>query len=225
MKTTFPKLDLWMKGLRIYAAILLLPLVAMFSGCTTGPSQNGYSHSSASQTGSSAWNGSQTNSVVLREGDVVNVLFPGSTTLNTTQQIRRDGKIVLPLVGEVTAAGKTPSALQQELVKLYAPQLATKQVVVTLQSSAYPVYVTGAVLRSGRVMADRPISALDAIMEAGGFDYTKANLKSVVIIRQEKTGTHKFKINLKAAMAGAQGKPFYLSPSDIVYVPEKFNWF
>jgi polysaccharide export outer membrane protein len=163
--------------------------------------------------------------VVLSEGDVINVFFPGSASLNTTQQIRRDGKVVLPLVGEVTAAGKTPADLQAELVKLYAPQVATKQVTVTVQSSAYPVYVTGAVLRPGRVMADRPMSALDAIMEAGGFDYTKANLKSVVVIRQDKAGTTKFTLNLKEVMDGLSEKPFTLKPADIVYVPEKFNWF
>lgn len=156
---------------------------------------------------------------------MVNVFFPGSTSLDTTQQIRRDGKVVLPLVGEVTAAGKTPADLQAELIKLYAPQVATKQVVVTVQSSAFPVFVTGAVLRPGKVMSDRPITALDAVMEAGGFDYTKADLKTVVVIRQEKSGTTKFTLNLKSAMAGAPGKPFYLKPSDIIYVPEKFTWF
>ena len=166
-----------------------------------------------------------TNEVKLREGDVINVSFPGSASLDSSQKIRVDGKIVLPLIGEMKAAGMTPAELQQQLITLYAPQVATKQVVVTLQSSTFPVFVTGAVLRPGRVDADHPLTPLAAVMEAGGFDYTKANLKAVVVIRQEKTGTTKHTINLKRQMEGASDAPFYLQPSDVVYVPEKFVWF
>ena len=87
--------------------------------------------------------------MLLREGDTLNISFPGSSTLDTAQQIRTDGKIVLPLIGEVTAAGETPEQLENELLKLYGPQVATKQVIVTVQSSTIPVYVTGAVLQTG----------------------------------------------------------------------------
>lgn len=167
----------------------------------------------------------QSEPLILREGDMLHIVFPGSSSLDTTQQIRRDGKIVMPLVGEVTAAGKTPEDLQSELIKLYEPQVATKQIIVTLQSSSYPIFVTGAVLRPGEIQADHPMTALEAVMEAGGFDTTKANSKAVIVIRQEKTGTKKFTLNLKEMMKGTEGKPFYLQPSDIVNVPEKFQWF
>jgi len=167
----------------------------------------------------------QTNSMFLREGDVVHVAFPSSPSLDMTEQIRVDGKIVMPLIGEVTAAGKAPLDFQSELIKLYEPQLNTKQIVVTVQSASFPVFVTGAVLRPGKVMADHPLSALEAIMEAGGFDYTKANLKAVVIIRADKNGSTTYTLNLKKVMQGGEEKPFYLKPSDIVRVPEKFTWF
>jgi len=62
-------------------------------------------------------------------------------------------------------------------------------------------------------------------MEAGGFDYTKANLKAVVVIRQEGNQTKKYNLNLKRVMDGEVSEPFYLKPSDIIYVPEKFSWF
>jgi protein involved in polysaccharide export with SLBB domain len=48
----------------------------------------------------------------------VRIAFPGSGNLNTIQQIRRDGRISLPLVGDFKAAGMTPSNLEKELVKL-----------------------------------------------------------------------------------------------------------
>src|SRR5262249_29795347 len=96
-------------------------------------------------------------SLVLREGDTIRILFPGAPNLNVVQPIRRDGKISLSLVGEVQAAGKTPKVLEKELVELYGPQLQDKEVTVSLESSVFPVYITGAVLRPGTILSDRPL--------------------------------------------------------------------
>jgi polysaccharide biosynthesis/export protein len=163
--------------------------------------------------------------IVLRAGDVLRVSFPGSPNLDTQPQpIRRDGYITLPLINDVKAAGMTPVELEKDLAKRYASQLVSKEVSVTVVSSPYAIYVTGAVLRPGKISSDHPISALEAIMEAGGFDYTKANLKGVRVIRHEGEKATNFTLNLKDALKG-KGEPFYLKPSDIVYVPERFNWF
>jgi hypothetical protein len=62
-------------------------------------------------------------------------------------------------------------------------------------------------------------------MEAGGYDYTKANLKGVTIIRHEGNSTRNYTVNLKRVMEGKSIESFYLKPCDIVYVPEKFTWF
>ena len=162
--------------------------------------------------------------LVLREGDTVRISFPGSPTLNTVQQIRRDGKISLALVGEFQAAGLTPVQMEKELVKLYAPQLVTKEVTVALDSSAFQVYVTGAVLRPGKLVSDRPLTVLEAVIDAG-IDYQKANLKSVTVIRRENGRDERHTLNLKKALQGSGGEPFYLKPSDIVFVRERFTWF
>lgn len=196
---------------------LFLVAAMLFSGCAT-TNQNSVQKPSAGQT-------AHAETILLREGDVVKVSFPGSPNLDTTQQIRRDGKITMPLVGDVEAAGLSPDTLQANLIKLYAPQIASKQVVVAVQSSSFPVYVTGSVVHPGKVMSDHPITALDAIMEAGGFDYTTANLKSVKIIRNENGVMKNYKVNLKAVLDGDSSKTFYLKPDDIVYVPERFQMF
>ena len=164
--------------------------------------------------------------ISLREGDVVKITFPGAPSLDTTQQIRRDGKITLsPPVGEIAVVGMTPAELEKEVLKLYSSQLVSKEVTVTVVSSSFPVFVTGAVIRPGKISSDHPMTALEAIMEAGGFDYTKANLKAVVVVRHEEGRVRSFTLNLKLALQGKQSEPFYLKPSDIVYVPEKFAWF
>jgi polysaccharide biosynthesis/export protein len=161
----------------------------------------------------------------LQAGDVLKISFPGSPNLDTTQQIRRDGKISLQLVGEVQAEGLTPSELQSQLANLYASQLVSKQVTVEVVSSAFPIYVTGAVLHPGKISSNHPMTALEAVMEAGGFDYTKADLKHVTVIRQEENGTKNYILDLKSVMDGKTSEPFYLKPSDIVYVPERFQFF
>jgi len=167
----------------------------------------------------------QKESLILREGDVLKITFPGSPNLDTTQQIRRDGKITLQLAGELTATGMAPSDLEKEIAKAYGSQLASKEVTVTVISSSIPVFVTGAVLHPQKVVADHPISALEAIMEAGGFDYAKANLKDVHVIRYVDGSQHTYFLNLKLVMQGKHSDPFYLKPFDIIYVPERFSMF
>ncbi len=170
-------------------------------------------------------NAAKPESLVLREGDVLKISFPAAPNLNTAQTIRRDGRITLPLVGEFQAAGKTPSSMEKELLDLYGPQLQTKEVTVTVESSAFTVYVAGAVLRPGKITPNRPITALEAIMEAGGFDHARANMKAVVVIRHENNRTERFKLNLKQVLDGQRTEQFDLQPSDIIYVPERFSWF
>jgi polysaccharide export outer membrane protein len=194
---------------------LFLAAVVAFSGCASAPVNQ-----AANQAA-----GARAENITLREGDVVKIAFPGSASLDSTQPIRRDGKVALPMIGEVAAAGLTPEELQKKLIELYASQIDTKVVTVTLQSSSFPVFVTGAVLRPGKIMSDHPISALEAVMESGGFNYATANMKAVRIIRHENGAVKNFTVDLSLALSGKNSTPFYLRPSDIVYVPEHTSMF
>jgi polysaccharide export outer membrane protein len=169
--------------------------------------------------------GASPQSTILRQGDTVKVTFPGSPNLDQTEQVRLDGKISLPLVGDVQAAGQTPDQLEQSLVKLYAPQLSSSDVTVAIESSSFPVFVTGCVLAPGKVLSNEPLTALEAIMEAGGFDYSRANLRNIHVIRRENSSSQSYVLNLKDVLDGDEKNNFYLQPNDIVYVPEKFSWF
>lgn len=162
---------------------------------------------------------------ILHFGDVLQVAFPGSPNLNSQQQIRRDGKINLDIIGEVKAADKTPADLEKELQTLFSPHLVSKDVKVTVVSSTFSVFVIGAVMRPGKIQLERAVTAFEAIMEAGGFDMEKANMKGVVVIRHENGTNTNYKVNLKAVLDGKPSTPFKLKPYDTVYVPEKFNWF
>lgn len=158
----------------------------------------------------------------LTPGDVVRVSFTGARQHDVTQRIRPDGKISLPLVGEVTASGKTVGGLQAELGRLYASQLQDNEVVVILDSSAAAVYVNGAVNRPGKVILDRPMTAFEAIMEAGGFDPGLANLKKVRLVRNENGRQQSQTLDLSPVLNGKASTAFFLKPYDVLYVQERF---
>lgn len=201
--------------------MVALSLFAVLPGCQTAGQSPPPSTAAVGESSSP-----KPEALTIHEGDVLKIAFPGAPNLDTTQTVRRDGKITLSIVGEVQAAGLKPTELEKELVRLYSSQLISKEITVSVVSSSFAVFVTGAVLHPGKILSDRPISALEAIMEAGGFDNTKADLKAVVVIRQGADGrTKNFTLNLKTVIDGTDDQPFYLKASDIVYVQEKFSWF
>ena len=130
------------------AAILLLLMTGI--GC----------HTARNQVTPVAEDKAPDTSVTLREGDSVRITFPSASRLDTTQLIRRDGRIVLPVLGEINAAGLTPGQLEKEILSKYGNQLVTKEVTVTLESSSYFVFVNGAVLRPGKISSNRPLTVL-----------------------------------------------------------------
>ena len=202
-----------MKSRSLIAGVLAVAAIFL-AGCAT---ESNNAAANAGKEGSDL--------IILREGDVVKITFPGSASLDTQQQIRRDGKITMPLIGEMDAVGLTPDGLKQKIVELYGSQIASKEVNVSLQTSTFPVFVNGSVVHPGKILSDHPITALEAVMEAGGFDYNTANLKNVKVIRNEKGSLKNYQLNLKAVLDGKSDKPFYLKPGDIVFVPERFQMF
>jgi len=205
--------------LRFTMALGTATLLCVNTGCQIDPANN--------SSGAQQPVGPQkTESMTLREGDVVKISIPGAPNLEAVQTIRRDGKIALTLIGEVQAAGLKPSELQTELIRLYSPQLVSKEINVSVVSSNFTTFVSGAVLRPGKVTTERPLTILEAIMEAGGPDFAKANLKTVTVIRTDANGrTQNFSVNVKNMMDGRDKDPFFLKPSDIVIVPERFAVF
>jgi polysaccharide biosynthesis/export protein len=162
---------------------------------------------------------SQTPSYLVA-GDIVKISFPAAPELNQTQKIGSDGTLSLPLIGEVTAAGKTVGQLQEELARLYKPQLQDNEVLVNLDTRAVPVVVSGAVQKPGKIIFERPATVLEAIMEAGGFT-PEADLKKVSLIRVVK-GEHESELfDLRPILKGKPTPAIYCSGGDVIYVPEK----
>ena len=160
----------------------------------------------------------------LKEGDTIRISFPSAPNLDTTQVIRHDGRISLFIVGEQHVAGLTTVELEQLLLQKYENQLNSREVLVSIVSSPFTVKVGGAV-PSIRVQSDRPLTAFEAVMEAGGFITPDANTQRVEVRRIENGQWKTYTMNLEAVKNGTSGEVFYLKPNDIVFIPKRFSIF
>jgi polysaccharide export outer membrane protein len=155
--------------------------------------------------------------VRLSPGDVIKVAYADESVPDQTQKIRRDGKVSLPFVGEVTAAGKKVIDFQHELVSRYEGQLENSEALVTLENGAATVIISGFANRPGKVIFDRPTTVYQAIMEAGGVsDYgSLSNVHLTRIINgEQRTET----INLRPAIRGEPTRPKYVQDGDVIYI-------
>ncbi len=193
-------------GLGVTAIVLILfPLL----GCASVPAKTALEMRSEQEP-----------KLTLGPGDVIEIKFYYVSELNETQTVRPDGKIALQLIGEIAAQGKTPAELRDELIRFYTPQLRRPEVTVLVRSFAKRrVYVGGHVNRPGLVDMPIRLTALEAILNAGGFDVRTAEAGNVVIIRHKDGKRYGCALDLRGALEGKEVQPFYLEPQDIVYVP------
>ena len=160
--------------------------------------------------------------VRLSPGDSIKVTFAEESDLDQTEKIRRDGKISLPLIGEVTPAGKRVIDFQHELVSRYEGRLDNPEVLVTLESEGAFAIVSGFASKPGKIDFDRPKTVYQVVMEAGGAtDY--GSLSNVHLTRiidgEERTET----INLRPTVKGKPTIPKYVQDGDVIYISR--NWF
>src|SRR5437870_7938901 len=90
--------------------------------------------------------------VRLSPGDVIKVAYADESVPDQTQKIRRDGKVSLPFIGEVTAAGKRVIDFQHELVSRYESQLENSEVLITLENGWAGVIVSGFANKPGKIL-------------------------------------------------------------------------
>jgi polysaccharide biosynthesis/export protein len=158
---------------------------------------------------------------VLTAGDTIRVSFTTAPELNQSEKIEADGRVSLPLIGQVYATGKTTEQLQQELTNLYKAQLQNSDVIVTLETVAIPVVVSGEVQKPGKVVFERPATVLEAIMEAGGFT-AYGDPKKIAVIRQVNGVQHTQIVDLSQVLHGRPGRVMYVSAGDVIYVRPRF---
>ena len=159
----------------------------------------------------------------VQVGDVLDVNFFKTTQLNQTLKVGPDGDLYLPLVGRIRVAGRTVDEITDELIEGYSEEMVNPQITVSVaEFSGLFVHVAGEVKQPGLQPYTGQLTAVQAIMDAGGFA-DRGRKKSVLLIRRDKDGKPVGTIiDVKAVLRDGQfERDVSLAPSDIIYVPLK----
>lgn len=155
------------------------------------------------------------NSYKIGAEDVLEIRVWREAELSGQVRVRPDGKITLPLVGDVQASGLTPTELQKKAIEAFSQVLNSPQVIVSVisvQSKKY--YVSGMVDRSGPFPLVTPTTVLEAISLCGLREWAKKG--GIVIMR----GKERLKFNYKQVIKGSHlEQNILLLDGDHIYVP------
>jgi protein involved in polysaccharide export with SLBB domain len=157
----------------------------------------------------------------LGPGDKISMKYFYDPELNDSMEIRPDGGISLQLLGDVHAAGRSIPELRAELIKLYSRFLKDPEVSVNVESYRSLVsYVGGEVRNPGVVPLAPGMTALQAILSAGGY-LRSGDMQNVVIIRDQGGQSPTFLIvNLQDEIRLLHlAEDVRLQPKDVVIVP------
>jgi polysaccharide export outer membrane protein len=154
----------------------------------------------------------------LAIGDKLRVEVYKDPQLSQSLQVRPDGKITLPLVGDVNAAGLTSIELRDQLATALREYVTNPVVTVIVVETVPPlVYVMGEVTNPGSIPLNGPMSVLQALAMAGGFrDF--ANTKDIRVLRRTSRGVQTIAFNYKDAVKG-DSNHVMLQAGDTVIVP------
>ncbi|MGA7292045.1 MAG: polysaccharide biosynthesis/export family protein [Terriglobales bacterium] len=160
-------------------------------------------------------------SYVIGADDVLAISVWKEPDITRTVPVRSDGKISLPLVGELVAGGQTPLQLEQEITKRLQSYISEPEVTVIVQDSkSQKINILGMVAKPGAYLLTGSTTVLDAIAMAGGFkDFAKQ--KSIYVLRQNPDGTQtRLPFNYKEVIKGKNPEQnIRLQPRDTVVIP------
>jgi len=152
--------------------------------------------------------------------DVLTIDVWKEPEISRTVPVRRDGKISLPLLDDVQAAGLTPTQLSAEIVeKLQATVVHPQVTVIVAQMSSQRIYILGQVNRGGAYPLVPEMTAMQALSIAGGFT-PFANVKKIYVMRAENGADKVFRINYKEVISGRKAEQnIHLKAGDTIVVP------
>ena len=150
----------------------------------------------------------------LVPGDKLRIEVYKDAQLSQSVQVRPDGKITLPLAGDIPAAGRTPLELRDAIAGSLTTYISNPTVTVIVVETEPPVvYVMGEVNDPGPYPIKGQVSVLQALAMAGGFkDFAKT--KDITIRR----GAQTVRFDYKASVKG-DAKPVLVQPGDTIIVP------
>lgn len=196
-----------MSTMRIFGRAVTVSLVLALGGCaTTGP----FVWASALPP-----EAAKADVTIIQSTDIVNVRVFREDTFSTREHVRPDGKISVPVVGEVMARGRRPDEVAKDIEARLKTMLKEPNVTIVLEQPVQiPISVTGEVRQSGTFNMEPGSNVLHAIASAGGLnDYADAD--KIFLVRKASTQRVRFKYSdLRSGVT----TNILLQPGDLVVV-------
>ncbi len=157
---------------------------------------------------------------VIRPSDVLEIFVWKEPELTRKVLVRPDGRISFPLVQDLQAAGVSPGELKDQIEKRLKEFLSAPNVTVIVEGiRSYQVFVVGKVQKPGGISAEKPVTVLQAVAMAGGFqEYAKDS--EMTVVRTSGTENIVFDFNYKDVVRGKRAdQNILLRSGDVVVVP------
>jgi polysaccharide biosynthesis/export protein len=162
-----------------------------------------------------------TQDYVIGPDDILNINVWKEPEISRTLPVSPDGNISLPLVGDLTASGRTPVQLQSEIKQRLLVYFSDPEVNVSLQQAkSHKFNIVGEVEKPGSYVMTTPLSVLDGIAVAGGLrDFAKET--KIYVLRENADGSHtRLPFNYKKVIRGNDLRQnVQLQPRDTIVVP------
>jgi len=151
--------------------------------------------------------------------DILDISVWKNPELSRVVPVRPDGKVSLPLVNDIQAAGLTPATLRKQVTDRLSEFIPAPEVSVMVREvHSRKVAVVGAVKTPGRFELKSPMTVLEVIALAQGFTDFAARDR-IVVLRQNGTTATRMPFNYRKIADGAEQENFLVKPGDIVVVP------
>ena len=158
---------------------------------------------------------------VIGKEDVVQISVWGEQALSLERvPVRPDGRISVPLLGDVMAAGETPEGLGRRLTELYKAHVVAPAVtVVVVEINSFKIYMLGNIKTPGVLKLGRETTLLQALAQVGGFTEF-ASTRKILVLREDDDALLRLEINYDRIISGQNLEMnIRLKPGDTVVIP------
>lgn len=197
--------------------VMLMPLVSASTGLAAKQSRP---ESSVRQQPAVSAIAPPSVEYVIGPEDVLGVVFWREPEMSGDVTVRPDGRITIPVVGELQASGRKPEVLQAEIAAAAGKYISSVNVVVVVRAiNSRKIFVTGRVTTPGAYPLMQPLTVMQAIALAGGLTEF-ADPKGIVILRMENGKSRSVQFNYQDIARGKSlDQNVLLQPGDTVVVP------
>jgi polysaccharide biosynthesis/export protein len=160
------------------------------------------------------------NQYIIGSEDILYIHVWKEEAISRTVPVRIDGKISLPLIDEIQAAGLTPLQLKEKLIEKLKDFVESPNIsVLVMEANSFKVFISGQVKSPGVYRLKHEMTILQIIPMAGGFTEW-ANEKKILIIRKENNQEKRLTVNYKKIVEGKDSSSNYiLKAGDTIIVP------